>query len=909
MTRTLETIYLVHHSHTDIGYTHDQPILWELQRRFIDAAIDACELHADHDGDHAFRWVVETVAPLLSWLEQSSDRQIERFLELERAKRIEVMGMFAHITPLVDTAELVEMFQPIRRLRQDYGMTIRHAMDCDVNGQNWGLVDVLLDAGIEGFSMAINQHAGGAPFQRPNVFKWEGPDGRQIPAYNGWPYSMGDHMQIGRNAETWRTQWLPWLLNKLDEVNWPLPMLLVQTYHPFGDNGSANFHLSDFIQEWNARGENPKIRLTTYADWWDAVRPYADQLPVFRGDWTDYWNFGSISSARETTINRASRARLISADKLYSALAPLGITPAKDGVDQPIATDVPGRDPSLLLATAPEHRENAWKSLYLWDEHTWGADVAVSQPDNEDTAAQWNHKAQYAYQARSLSLMLQRDAAAELSLLIPHTDDDALIVFNPLPWKRTISGLVSEMVVAPRGFGDDPSASRHHQDRMRGGRRWWVNAVETPAFGYTVIKHNGLTALESGGRDVFQQQLFEASQAYRESTVVENDYHRLTFDRTHGGLTSWYDKRLGKEIIDADAKLPFGGLIYERLADQQHPSPRRLLYDQVTEVVDKRGWRPEWNVERWGASRVRSHKVTQQTDGVEVVQVVEVEGLASPVTYRVYLPNNESWVDFRSHWLMGLNPRPEATYITLPFDVPDATVRLDLGGQAMQPEVDQIPGCCRDYFTVQNWVDFSAADWGVTIACPENPMVQLGDFHFGHNLQHFQLERALLLGWVTNNYWETNFRAHQPGKVTARYVVLPHAGGFDEAAAHRFGAEVSTPAIFQSAFEPARPEAHLPRTASLLALPEPPVLVLDVLPGWAQNDTERDAVYVRLLNASDESQNTMIGSGLLKISAAQQCDLFGNSGDAIPVKDGSLSLSLSPRQLTVIRLVIEISRQ
>src|SRR5215470_4091869 len=103
---SLETIYLIHHSHTDIGFTHDQPVVWEMERRFLDAAIDAGEQHLDHDGDHAFRWVVETIVPLLYWLDHSTDRQIERFLHLERAKRIEVMGMFAHITPLADTTEL-----------------------------------------------------------------------------------------------------------------------------------------------------------------------------------------------------------------------------------------------------------------------------------------------------------------------------------------------------------------------------------------------------------------------------------------------------------------------------------------------------------------------------------------------------------------------------------------------------------------------------------------------------------------------------------------------------------------------------------------------------------------------------------------------------------------------------------
>jgi alpha-mannosidase len=904
--KSLDTIYLIHHSHTDIGYTHDQPVVWEMERRFIDAAIDACEQHLDHDGDHAFRWVVETIVPLLYWIEHSSDRQVERFLKLERSRRIEVMGMFAHITPLADTAELVEMCQPIYRLRREYGLTIRHAMDCDVNGQNWGLVDVLLDAGIEGFSMAINQHAGGAPFQRPNVFQWEGPSGRCIPAFNGWVYAMGDDMRIGRDMEQWRTHWLPWLLDKLEQVHWPLPFLPVQTYHPFGDNGSANYHLSRFIQDWNAWGEKPRIRLSTYADWWDALRPYADQLPVYRGDWTDYWNFGSISSAREAGINRASRARLVGADKLYGVLSPLGVGPgeATDPQNMPSEHE-PGRDPAVLLAAAPSYRETAWKSLYLWDEHTWGADVAVSQPENEDTAAQWYHKAQYAYQARSLSLMLQRDGVAELSLLIPRDEDDTLIVFNPLPWKRTVSGPVSASLVEPRGFGDDPSASRHHQDRMKEGRQWWLKGVETPAFGYTVVGRGQLVPLESSARDIFSRELGEAGYAHRESAVIESEYHRITFDRECGGLISWRDKRLNREIIDQQARWRFGGVVYERLADLQHPSPRRLMYDTVTTVRDKRGWRTDWRAERWGATRLLSHKVVALPGGKQIVQVVEVDGLASPATYRVFLPDDNPALEIQTEWLMGLNARPEATYIAMPFAVPDATARLDLGGQAMRPEADQIPGCCRDYFTVQNWVDFSSAEWGVTVACPDNPMVQLGDFHFGHDQSRFELERALLLGWVTNNYWETNFRAYQPGKVSARYLILPHAGGFDEAQAHHFGMEAAVPVTLQSAFEPARAGAALPRSASFLALPEPPIVVLHVLPAWAQHDSERSAVFVRLLNASDETQAAVIGSGLLAVRGVQQCDLFGTPVSSLDVADGTVRLEIPARRVAVLRLTVD----
>jgi hypothetical protein len=62
------------------------------------------------------------------------------------------------------------------------------------------------------------------------------------------------------------------------------------------------------------------------------------------------------------------------------------------------------------------------------------------------------------------------------------------------------------------------------------------------------------------------------------------------------------------------------------------------------------------------------------------------------------------------------------------------------------------------------------------VAMPENPMVQLGDFHFAHNQAEFSWSGPMLLGWVTNNYWETNFRPHQPGRVHARIVSCPIVG-------------------------------------------------------------------------------------------------------------------------------------
>jgi len=402
---SIEELYLVHHTHTDIGYTHDQPTLWDLQRRFIDDAIELADRDADVDAPHAFRWTVETTAPLLRWLETATERQLERFARLEAQGRIEVTGMLANVTPLYGPAQTTESLRPVRYLREEHGFDVRHAMNCDVNGHNWPIVDALLDAGIEGFSMAINEHSGGAPPNRPELFLWEAPSGRRLPTLNGMHYSTGYKLGIGRDADDLAENWWPKLEARVEEGRYPLDTLLVQTFHPFGDNGTAFDEFTGFVEAWNERadvrdGDLPRIRMATPADWWETVETHREELPVRRGDWTDFWNYGSVSSAREVAVNRKNRRRLETADALEAGLVGLGAERSE-------------RHPARR--SAPGTREDAWWGVEFFDEHTWGADSSIWAPDHEDVRAQWSNKANYAYDARANSATLRRDAVAELA--------------------------------------------------------------------------------------------------------------------------------------------------------------------------------------------------------------------------------------------------------------------------------------------------------------------------------------------------------------------------------------------------------------------------------------------------------------------------------------------------------------
>ena len=877
----LETIYLIHHSHTDIGYTHDQPIVWELHRRFIDMALDMCERDLDAESDHAMRWTVEVTAPLLHWLRHAPDRQVERFLRLERAGRIEVTAMFANLTPLVDTDQVVETLQPLRWLRTEFGLRVCYAMNCDVNGHNWTLVEALLDAGVDGLSMAINEHFGGAPL-RPHLFWWEGPSGRRLLTYNGFIYMMANWLGIGSDLAAFRDQWLPRLMHHLHQVGWNLPVLMLQVTHPFGDNGAVWGALGEFVRQWNEEGKAPRLRLALPRDWWEAVRPFAEARPIYRGDWTDFWNFGCISSARETAMNRESRERLRNADQLFAFLSGLGVPRSDDP------------DTSSIMQTVPSLRDEAWRALHLWDEHTWGADISVRVPESEDTWTQWHHKAHFAYKARSLGLLLQRDGVAELARRVSRRADDVLLLFNPLPWERTVALAVPESVLQRRGTADDLTSSRHSQDRdAPAARRWWLPPTRVPATGYCVIP-----------RAVLREQPEDDLPA-DDSDIVETSLYRLVFDRERGGIVSWWDRRLGRDLVDRDSPWRFGTVVYERVADTRHPWPRHLLCKTQFHAFDhRRGWNPNWPAERWGSTRCLSHRVVRTPIGVEVTQVLEVPGLASPATVRYRLSSHLPDLEVEAEWTMGLTSHPEATYLAFPFDLPGAVARLDVGGCAMRPEADQIPGCCRDFFTVQRWVDLSNDQYGITVASPRNPMVQLGGFSFGRDRAHFALERGWFLGWVTNNYWETNFRAYQPGRVRAFYRLLPHPYGFDEGRAHRFGAEASVPVVMQSLVEPPAADGTLPASGSLLSLPQPPVLVLHVAPAWMYGQ-EEDDLLVRLFNASDTPQRAIMASGVLRLIRAWQCDLFGVPQKALPVSREQVAVYLPPRRLGTVRLRTE----
>jgi len=195
---------------------------------------------------------------------------------------------------------------------------------------------------------------------------------------------------------------------------------------------------------------------------------------------------------------------------------------------------------------------------------------------------------------------------------------------------------------------------------------------------------------------------------------------------------------------------------------------------------------------------------------------------------------------------------PEGVYFGFPLNIPDAVSRIDVPWAVVQVDQDQLRGANRNFYCVQRWVDLSNEDYGVTWATIDAPMLQYDPIKialpFG---KHFWRKRfkpgSHIYSWAMNNHWETNYKAYQEGEITFRYVLRPHARGYDAVEAQRFGRGVCQPLLAV----PADPTT--PVTEPLLKLEGEGVVVTSIRPS-----RDGKALMVRLFNTADDDRQVRL---------------------------------------------------
>src|SRR5690606_2896231 len=180
------TVYVVHHSHLDIGYTDRQGVVLRNHLEYLDSALELAGATDDWPEDARFRWTVESALPVRRWLAARAAPSVARFVELAKAGRIEVTALPYQLhTEACSTDELHRLLRFTDDLREEYGIPVSSAMHTDVPGAVVGLVDALAAAGVRYLSAAHNWAGRSVPFlhggqELGRPFWWRSPAGNRV---------------------------------------------------------------------------------------------------------------------------------------------------------------------------------------------------------------------------------------------------------------------------------------------------------------------------------------------------------------------------------------------------------------------------------------------------------------------------------------------------------------------------------------------------------------------------------------------------------------------------------------------------------------------------------------------------------------------------------------------------------
>ena len=749
------TLYAIHTTHTDIGYTDTQEKVKSHHISFIREALDLV------DRDPRFRWNCEAYWAVHEFLKVADGGERERFVNAVRAGRIGLSASYFNLTDLIPGFVHDRIMDDAKAERDALGLSAVSALTADVNGYSWGFADILARQGVKHLMSNIHTHHGYYPLGRKqSAFWWESPQGEKVLAWSGDHYMLGNELGIAGtpafenvlqnglagariDGDEASVQRITAYVESLRAGGYELPFSPVSVCSYMTDNASPSLKTVEFCERFNAESDGIELKLATLDEFFDAVTASDLDIPTHRGDWTDWWADGMASTPAEVTQYRAAARSLHLAGKL---------------------------DPQEELAN-PGDYASAYDNLMFYGEHTWGHSASIIEPFHPqvNNLDQW--KRLYALKASESATIVRESIQAHFGETAPSAQRE--LTFRAVnPHDRPVSEMVSfevehfyghehfEIVNAATGQGVPFQMGRHSRGpavciwadfQPKEVVNYLIREVPEPTRALASLRANGGT---DGVEDL--SWLVEEKRAHggvATTQEIDNAFFTIRY-RVGAGVTSILDKKNQRELI-AEGR-PHGAFtpIHE-------VTPLRMGQDYA-------GVRRSMGRNRKAARTLRSIgqliDVTVLEDGPLYSRVelgYQVDGAqACAVIITAYKSAPRLDIDLRLHktsvW------EPENVYLSLPF-VADQTY-IDKARAILRPRIDQLPGSCVDFYAVQNAVVFDSAA-PIVLACTDAPMVTMGPLEEGpvRLMGEGAPNVDEVYSWVMNNFWETNFKASLGG--------------------------------------------------------------------------------------------------------------------------------------------------
>ena len=376
--------------------------------------------------------------------------------------------------------------------------------------------------------------------------------------------------------------------------------------------------------------------------------------------------------------------------------------------------------------------------------------------------------------------------------------------------------------------------------------------------------------------------------------LLESKHLRVDLDERRGGMIRLFDKSLGHQFLD-DSDGPGGAFVLESVAGDQGRGAY-FRHQWIEPNIDSRlQWQCDWPALRQSEVAVRNTQVHRLPDRVTVIQQCDAKGLKN-LEYRFSLFGHREGLELTVVMDLEDDLSPHGIYLAFGLAMARGRCRFDSMGSVVEADAEQLPGCARDFFSVQRWIDLSDDQYGLTIVTPDVPLWMVGEFAFGRLLEKLE-KTSKLIAWPINNYWDTNFPAGQSGRLEFRFLLHPH-GPFSASRAMDWAQRsVHEPLIIPTTGQPG---GKWPLNGSLLEVESKDVVPMALRPLAPRR------LLLRLQNLSERVEQIRIGNGLLRVEAAAQADPFGTVVRPLPLAPDGVMVTLQPRELATIVLDVNM---
>lgn len=873
MRHSLQKVFVVFKMHYDIGFTHLVAELLDLYSHdLIERVLRVCEATADRPPGQRYVWTMPSW-PLQKTLDGITDPVVKQKVEkfVADGQIISLSLPFTTHTEFCGLEEFIRGLYIARRLALQNGRWPADAKMTDVPGHTWMLPSLLAKAGVKFLHLGSNSAV--MPANVPRLFLWEGPDGGRVLTF----YSAG----------AYGTE-----LNPPADWDYPYWLAMLQTGDNLGPQGA------DYLAELFARAARDlpgtEVVIGSLEDFGRAILAGDFDIPVIRGDLADTWIRGVGSAPGGVARVRAIRAGLVGLESALCFKKMVGLY---------------GNE--ALLADERALLSRGFENSLLFGEHTWGLDCKITLLNERSYGAPWDgrefRREQFEFLkendpgyrriARSwqeqLDFLTVADQSRDdlrrniLPALAAAVDwpGERLAVANHLGWTRTARIVLDGALDTATGLVDPESQAVYPVRRNFEGRP--VARLDgLPALGYKTF---GVLRDDRGVSQESDRGPVNAPLAYLKDSfgVLDNQFFRLEIDPLSGEFRSFYEKTARKEWVNRNAAFGFGQYVYDIYS---HQEMQKYLFDYCYAVSDwyvndvgKPGYpvaqRHHRFIQRnfqisakngpdWGALQI-----SKRIDDASATQYGNARELRVIVT--VY--RDDAYLDLQ-YELLGKNETPliESGHFALPFSLDNPQYRVNKLGCVIDPVRDIAPGCNKDLFCCERWLDISDGHHGMAVIPIDMPLFSFDDPGVMQYRPDKEPQEPTVLLHAFNNAYGTNFPQWIGGNLFFRYRLLPHAGHWNDGEVWKIAHETMNPPLWGSSRNAAR-GLKIPARQEIFAKELEGFVVLAFKPA-----EEGEGYILRLHEQSGVARRAVIHLNL-KLATAHGCDLIERKTENLAV--------------------------